>query len=77
MAGNICCLKTEIFMGVKDIERQASNVKKMQLLGAKVKPVKTGAGVLKDAVSEILREWAACSRTTTLPDGFNGSRSQP
>jgi tryptophan synthase beta chain len=64
MAGNICGLKTEIFMGVKDIERQASNVKKMQLLGAKVKPVKTGAGVLKDAVSETLREWAACSRTT-------------
>jgi len=64
MAGNICGLKTEIFMGVKDVERQASNVKKMQLLGAKVKTVKTGAGVLKDAVSETLREWAACSRTT-------------
>jgi len=64
MAGNICGLKTEIFMGVKDMERQASNVKKMMLLGAKVKPVKTGSGVLKDAVSETLREWAACSRTT-------------
>ncbi|MEM2816452.1 MAG: tryptophan synthase subunit beta [Candidatus Bathyarchaeia archaeon] len=64
MAGNICGLKTEIFMGAKDIERQASNVKKMKLLGATVKPVKTGAGVLKDAVSETLREWAACSRTT-------------
>ena len=64
MAGNICGLKTEIFMGVKDIERQAANVKKMKLLGAKIKPVKTGAGVLKDAVSETLREWAACSRTT-------------
>ncbi|MEM2911908.1 MAG: tryptophan synthase subunit beta [Candidatus Bathyarchaeia archaeon] len=63
MAGNICGLKTEIFMGVKDIERQAANVKKMKLLGAKIKPVKTGAGVLKDAVSETLREWAACSRT--------------
>jgi tryptophan synthase beta chain len=64
MAGNICGLKTEIFMGIRDIERQASNVKKMQLLGAKMKPVKTGAGVLKDAVSETLREWASCSRTT-------------
>lgn len=64
MAGNICSLETEIFMGVKDIERQASNVKKMKLLGAKIKPVKTGAGVLKDAVSETLREWASCSRTT-------------
>ncbi len=64
MAGNICELKTEIFMGVKDIQRQAANVKKMKLLGAKIKPVKIGAGVLKDAVSETLREWAACSRTT-------------
>lgn len=64
MAGNICGLKTEIFMGIKDIKRQASNVKKMKLLGAKIKPIKTGAGVLKDAVSETLREWAACSRTT-------------
>lgn len=64
MAGNICGLKTEIFMGIKDIKRQASNVKKMRLLGAKIKPVKTGAGVLKDAVSETLREWAECSRTT-------------
>lgn len=64
MAGNICGLKTEIFMGVKDIERQASNVKRMKLLGAKIKPVKTGAGVLKDAVSETLREWATCSRNT-------------
>ncbi|MEM2972271.1 MAG: tryptophan synthase subunit beta [Candidatus Bathyarchaeia archaeon] len=64
MAGNICGLKTEIFMGVKDIERQASNVKRIKLLGAKIKPVKTGAGVLKDAVSETLREWATCSRNT-------------
>lgn len=64
MAGNICGLKTEIFMGIKDIERQASNVERMKLLGAKIKPVKSGAGVLKDAVSETLREWAACSRTT-------------
>ncbi len=64
MAGNICGLKTEIFMGVKDIQRQASNVKKMKLLGAKIRPIKTGAAVLKDAVSETLREWASCSRTT-------------
>jgi tryptophan synthase beta chain len=64
MAGNICGLKTEIFIGVKDIKRQAANVKKMRLLGAKIKPVKTGSGVLKDAVSETLREWASCSRTT-------------
>ncbi|MEM0054102.1 MAG: tryptophan synthase subunit beta [Nitrososphaeria archaeon] len=64
MAGNICGLETEIFIGVKDIQRQASNVKKMKLLGAKIRPIKTGSGVLKDAVSETLREWASCSRTT-------------
>ncbi len=64
MAGNIFGLETEIFMGVKDMERQASNVKRMKLLGAKITPVKSGAGVLKDAVSDTLREWAACSQTT-------------
>ncbi len=64
MAGNICGLETEIFMGVKDIQRQASNVKKMQLLGATITPVTSGSGVLKDAVSDTLREWTACSRTT-------------
>jgi tryptophan synthase beta chain len=64
MAGNVCGLETEIFMGVKDIERQASNVKKMKLLGTKIIPVASGAGVLKDAVSDTLREWTKCSRTT-------------
>ena len=51
-------------MGVKDIKRQASNVKKMRLLGAEIKPVENGAGVLKDAVSDTLREWASCSGDT-------------
>jgi tryptophan synthase beta chain len=64
MAANVLGLGVEVFMGVKDIERQASNVSRMKLLGAKVTPVKTGAGVLKDAVSDTLREWAACSRDT-------------
>jgi len=64
MAGNVCELETEVFMGVRDIERQASNVKRIKLLGAKVTPVKAGAGVLKDAVSDTLREWTSCSRTT-------------
>jgi tryptophan synthase beta chain len=64
MAANVFGLELEVFMGVKDIERQASNVKRMQLLGAKVTPIKTGAGVLKDAVSDTLREWATCSGTT-------------
>lgn len=64
MAGNICGLETEVFMGVKDMKRQASNVKRIKLLGAKVTPVKSGTGVLKDAVSDTLREWTTCSRTT-------------
>ena len=64
MAGNICGLETEIFIGVNDIKRQASNVNRMKLLGGKVTPVKSGGGVLKDAVSDTLREWAACSQTT-------------
>jgi tryptophan synthase beta chain len=64
MAGNVCELETEVFMGVKDIKRQASNVKRMKLLGAKVTPVDVGMGVLKDAVSDTLRKWTACSQTT-------------
>jgi tryptophan synthase beta chain len=64
MAGNVCGLETEVFMGVKDIKRQASNVKRIKLLGAKVTPVDIGMGVLKDAVSDTLRKWTACSTTT-------------
>ncbi|KXB01150.1 tryptophan synthase subunit beta [candidate division MSBL1 archaeon SCGC-AAA261D19] len=64
MAGNVCDLETEVFMGSQDIKRQASNVKKMRLLGAKVTPVNIGKGVLKDAVSDTLREWTSCSEST-------------
>lgn len=64
MAGNVLGMEVEVFMGVKDIERQASNVKRMRLLGAKVTPVRIGGGVLKDAVSDTLREWTSSSRTT-------------
>ena len=64
MAAKVCGLEVEVFMGVKDIKRQASNVKMMKILGAEVTPVDKGAGVLKDAVSDTLREWASCSRDT-------------
>ncbi len=50
-------LDCEIYMGVKDMERQALNVYRMRLLGAKVHGVNTGTGTLKDAVSETFREW--------------------
>lgn len=50
-------MECEVFMGAKDVERQALNVYRMELLGAKVHPVTSGTGVLKDAVNETLREW--------------------
>ena len=46
-----------VFMGKVDVERQALNVYKMRLLGAKVVPVTSGTATLKDAVSEAMREW--------------------
>ncbi len=50
-------LECEIYMGAVDIKRQELNVFKMQLLGAKVTPVKTGSQTLKDATSEAIRDW--------------------
>ena len=50
-------MECEIFMGQEDCERQALNVYRMELLGAKVHPVTSGTGTLKDAVSEAMREW--------------------
>lgn len=47
----------EIYMGATDIERQAPNVARMKLLGAKLNPVTAGAGTLKDAMNEALRDW--------------------
>jgi tryptophan synthase beta chain len=46
-----------IFMGVQDIERQAPNVQRMQLLGAEVAPVSSGSGTLKDAMNAAMRYW--------------------
>ena len=50
-------MECEVFMGKEDTERQALNVYRMRLLGAKVHPVTSGTMTLKDAVSETLREW--------------------
>ena len=47
----------EIYMGLEDTKRQALNVYRMRLLGAKVHPVTSGTQTLKDAVNETLREW--------------------
>ena len=51
-------LECEIFMGKIDTDRQALNVYRMELLGAKVHAVTSGTQVLKDAVNEAMREWA-------------------
>ena len=48
-----------VYMGEVDTERQALNVARMRLLGAKVVPVKTGSRTLKDAINEALRDWVA------------------
>jgi len=57
-------LGCEIYMGATDIERQAPNVARMKLLGAKLNPVTSGAGTLKDAMNEALRDWVTNVRDT-------------
>ncbi|WP_218354011.1 tryptophan synthase subunit beta [Alteromonas lipotrueiana] len=52
-------LKARIYMGAKDVERQAPNVFRMRLMGAEVIPVSAGSGTLKDAVNEAMRDWSA------------------
>ena len=51
-------MECEIFMGKEDTNRQALNVYRMELLGAKVHPVTSGTMTLKDAVNETMREWS-------------------
>ena len=46
-----------VYMGAEDVKRQAPNVRRMELLGAKVAPVENGQKTLKDAVSEAMRDW--------------------
>lgn len=57
IASAVLGLECEIYMGVKDTERQKLNVFRMKLLGAKVHPVKSGTQTLKDAINETLRDW--------------------
>ncbi|MCI6810958.1 MAG: tryptophan synthase subunit beta [Lachnospiraceae bacterium] len=56
-AASLLGLECEIFMGKEDTARQALNVYRMELLGAKVHPVESGTQTLKDAVNECMREW--------------------
>ena len=57
-------LECVVYMGKIDVERQAPNVNKMQLLGAEVVPVEKGAMTLKDAVNEALRDWSFTLKIT-------------
>ena len=50
-------LRCEVYMGAEDVERQAPNVQRMELLGARVIPVRSGSRTLKDAMNEALRDW--------------------
>jgi tryptophan synthase beta chain len=53
-----------VYMGATDIERQAPNVFRMKLLGAELRPVTSGAGTLKDALNDALRDWVANVEST-------------
>jgi tryptophan synthase beta chain len=57
-------LECIIYMGVRDMERQALNVFRMELMGAQVRPVAAGTGTLKDATSEAIRDWVTNVETT-------------
>ncbi len=59
MVGALLGLQTEIYMGESDIARQQTNVQRMELMGCRVHPVKTGSRTLKDAINEALRDWIA------------------
>ncbi|MDG6954500.1 MAG: tryptophan synthase subunit beta [Nitrososphaerota archaeon] len=58
-------LKSEVYMGIEDVERQKLNVFRMKLLGTEVHPVDTGSRTLKDAINEALRDWV-----TNLTDTY-------
>lgn len=57
-------MECEVYMGVEDIERQKLNVFRMELLGAKVVPVSSGTGTLKDATNEAIRTWVSRAEDT-------------
>jgi tryptophan synthase beta chain len=57
-------LDCEVYMGAEDVERQAPNVFRMELLGASVVPVTSGSKTLKDAINEAMRDWVTNVETT-------------
>jgi tryptophan synthase beta chain len=57
-------MECEVYMGTEDMRRQALNVFRMRLLGAKVNPVESGSCTLKDAINEAMRDWVTNVATT-------------
>lgn len=71
-------MECSVYMGEEDIRRQAPNVKRMKLLGAKVVPVTSGTRTLKDAMSEALRVWTAtCTDTFYVIGSVAGPHPYP
>ncbi len=64
LCGAVLGMRTRIYMGHKDMERQRPNVYRMRLFGAEVVPVTTGSQSLKDAINEALRDWAGSFDST-------------
>jgi len=64
LASAVLGLDCEVYMGLKDTERQKLNVFRMKLLGSKVHPVLSGSQTLKDAINEALRDWITNVKTT-------------
>ena len=63
-AAALLSLECEVFMGEEDMRRQALNVVRMRLLGARVTPVRSGTKTLKDACNEAIRDWVTTVRST-------------
>ncbi|RPI21954.1 MAG: pyridoxal-phosphate dependent enzyme, partial [Acidobacteria bacterium] len=63
-AGALLGLESEIYMGTDDMQRQALNVFRMELMGARVTPVPSGSRTLKDAINEAMRDWVTNVRNT-------------
>jgi tryptophan synthase beta chain len=64
IAGAVLGIPVDVYMGEVDIKRQELNVIRMELLGARVLPVKTGTRTLKDAINEALRDWVTNVEST-------------
>lgn len=64
LTGAVLGIKTRVYMGAVDMERQRQNVFRMRLMGAEVVPVTSGSQTLKDAINEALRDWSASYEDT-------------